>query len=115
MKPVDAVTMKAQGFRIANTETRAKNLPPPTTEPQAGVRQDRSALLREILDEIGMQHGRLSPVRLDYSVHKSTGRLMVDVVDRETGEVLRTVPPEKLLNTLARIMEYVGLMLDETV
>lgn len=51
--------------------------------------------------------------RFDYRVHEETGRLMVAIIDKQTGEVVRTVPPERLLDIAAKIREFVGLIIDE--
>jgi flagellar protein FlaG len=38
---------------------------------------------------------------------------MVKVVDSETGEVIREIPPEKLLDMFANMLELAGLIIDE--
>ena len=48
-----------------------------------------------------------------YQVFEKTGDLFAQVVNAETGEVIKTVPPIELLETLARISEAVGLLIDE--
>jgi len=58
---------------------------------------------------------RAGPVRLDYEVDEDTRRVVVSIVDRASGEVLKQIPPEQLLNTLARLVEYVGQIVDEEV
>lgn len=55
----------------------------------------------------------LAPVRLEFSFHEPTKRMVVKVIDQETGKVLRQIPPEKVLETMQRIMEFIGLLLDE--
>lgn len=53
--------------------------------------------------------------RLQFLIHEETGRVQLKVVERFTGEVIREVPPEKLLDLVARIHELIGLLIDETV
>jgi flagellar protein FlaG len=38
---------------------------------------------------------------------------MVKVKDRESGEVIRELPPEKSLDFLAKVWEMAGLLFDE--
>lgn len=52
---------------------------------------------------------------LQFELHAGSGRMMVKVVDLRTGEVLRVVPPEEVLNTFARIRLLIGLWLDRRV
>jgi len=53
-----------------------------------------------------------TPVRLSFRIHEGSGRMMVQVVDGETGEVIKEIPPREILDTVARIMQFVGLLLD---
>jgi flagellar protein FlaG len=50
---------------------------------------------------------------LRFQVFEETGELFVQVVDSDTGEVIKSIPPLELLETLYRISEAVGLLIDE--
>jgi len=39
--------------------------------------------------------------------------MMVQVYDREDNEVIREIPPERVLNLVAQIQQMIGLLLDE--
>lgn len=52
---------------------------------------------------------------LHFEVHKDSGQMMVQVVDAETTKVIKTIPPEELLDLAARIDKMVGLFLDRKV
>ena len=51
----------------------------------------------------------------EYSVHEKTKDIMVKVIDTETKEVIREIPPEKILDLVARLCELAGLFVDEKV
>lgn len=51
--------------------------------------------------------------QLAFSIHEDTGRTIVRVIDRDTDEVIREIPPEEILDLVARINEMIGLLLDE--
>jgi flagellar protein FlaG len=53
--------------------------------------------------------------RLQFSIHKESERMQVFVIDNETQEVIKKIPPEEFLDIVARIQEMVGLLLDERV
>lgn len=55
---------------------------------------------------------RLRQVRLRYEIHEGTGRIMVKVLDADTEEVIKEIPLEDMLDTLAKIMKFVGVLLD---
>lgn len=50
---------------------------------------------------------------LDFSVHEKTRQIMVKVKDKETGEVIREIPPEKTMDLVARMWEMAGILIDE--
>lgn len=49
----------------------------------------------------------------EVSVHDKTKTIMVKVLDRESGDLLREIPPEKTLELAAKMMEYAGILVDE--
>lgn len=50
---------------------------------------------------------------LEFSIHDKTKEIMVKVKDRETGEIIRELPPEKVLDMIANMLELAGLLVDE--
>jgi flagellar protein FlaG len=48
-----------------------------------------------------------------FKVHDGTGTLMVQVFDPKNDRVLREFPPHEILDTVAKISEYVGSLLDK--
>jgi flagellar protein FlaG len=48
-------------------------------------------------------------------VHEQTHSVIVRVLNRETGELIREIPPEKTLDLVAKMMEFAGLLIDERV
>lgn len=55
--------------------------------------------------------------RINFEIHEETGRVMTKVVSKESGEVLREIPPEQILNILAQMEDTLGLgiLVDEQV
>ena len=50
--------------------------------------------------------------RLEISVHEKTKQLMVKVIDTSNDEVIRELPPEKIMDMVAHMMEIAGLIVD---
>jgi len=50
--------------------------------------------------------------QLTFRIHEGTGRTLVQLVERETNEVIREIPPEKMLDVIAGIWEWSGITLD---
>jgi flagellar protein FlaG len=51
--------------------------------------------------------------KFEFKIHEGTGRLMVKLVNRETDEIIREIPSEKILDLIANIWEMVGILVDE--
>ena len=51
--------------------------------------------------------------KFEYSIHEKTNEIMVKVIDTETNEVIREIPPEKILDMVAKMWEMAGLLVDE--
>jgi flagellar protein FlaG len=52
---------------------------------------------------------------LKIQVHKGTGDIMVSVISKEDGKIIREIPPEELLNLAARMEEMTGVLINENV
>ncbi|NIK71006.1 flagellar protein FlaG [Paenibacillus sp. BK720] len=68
-------------------------------------------LFKNIEQAVKAMRGR--PTELQFDVHKQTHLVAVKVKDKETGEVLREIPPEKSLDFIAKLWEMAGLIVDE--
>ncbi|OXM14126.1 flagellar protein FlaG [Paenibacillus herberti] len=53
--------------------------------------------------------------KVEFSVHEETNAMMIKVINKETNEVIREVPPEKTLDVAAKLMEIAGLLIDHRV
>lgn len=51
--------------------------------------------------------------QVEFSYHEKTGRYSFKVLDKETGKVIREVPPQKSLDMVAKMFEMAGLIVDE--
>jgi flagellar protein FlaG len=50
---------------------------------------------------------------LEFTVHKETHRISVKVLNNESGEIIREIPPEKSLDFLAALWRKAGILIDE--
>lgn len=49
------------------------------------------------------------------SVHDATNTIMIKIVNSDTGELIREIPPEKTLDIVAKLIEVNGLLIDKKV
>ncbi|NLO39463.1 MAG: flagellar protein FlaG [Ruminiclostridium sp.] len=76
---------------------------------QAAVSEKMVMSAIEKANKIMLASGR----SLEISVHESTKKIMVKVIDTKTDEVIREIPPEKLVDLIANLMELAGIIVDE--
>ena len=48
-----------------------------------------------------------------FGIHEKTNRVTIKIVDKETKEVIKELPPEKTLDMIAKAWELAGLLVDE--
>lgn len=51
--------------------------------------------------------------KFEISIHEKTNEIMVKVIDSDTNELIREIPPEKILDMIAKMWEMAGLIVDE--
>lgn len=51
--------------------------------------------------------------RFEFSIHEKTKQIMVKIIDVSNDEVIREIPPEKILDLVAAICEISGILVDE--
>jgi flagellar protein FlaG len=81
----------------------------PEGEGSLPTREEVQQLVEEVDRQVKMLNERLA-----FEVHEKTGQLFVQVLDRDTGEVIRESPPSEFLDLMVRMKEMVGVFLDET-
>ena len=59
----------------------------------------------------------LSPTRrnLKFELHDKLERYYVSVVDSDTDEVIKEIPPKKFLDMYAAMAEYMGILVDKKI
>ncbi len=69
----------------------------------------------EELDEAIQQMNRAAEafnVELRFSIHEGTERVMVQVLNKQSQEIIREIPPERVLNMVAQIQDMIGVFVD---
>ena len=56
-----------------------------------------------------------SNTTIKFELHDKLDRYYVKLVDRETKELVREIPPEKMLDMYAQMAEFMGFLVDEKI
>ncbi len=51
--------------------------------------------------------------KFEFSINEETNDVIIRVINKETDEVIREIPSEKILDMVAKMMELAGLFIDE--
>lgn len=106
-----STTQTPEIVNVAATEPKIENQQRDPKKSSRGNGEDVE-FLKDVL-EVAANHFQISDVGLDFSVHGKTGRIQVSVTDKESGEVIREIPPEEVLNLMAKLDEMMGILYDE--
>ena len=68
---------------------------------------------QNLLDNIENDINTIHNVSLRFSVHDESGRTMIKVIEKSTGNLIRQIPPEEMLELVSRIDKVLGMLFDE--
>ncbi len=87
----------------------------PDLEQKDGLDQHGSVEDKMLVDAIekANKQARSEDTSFCFSVHEGTKRITVKIIDEATDEVVKELPPEKILDMVAKMWEFAGLFVDE--
>ncbi|MEK3985294.1 flagellar protein FlaG [Paenibacillus sp. FSL K6-3166] len=98
-----------------NQETPIRNTKDMSLREKQGVNVSvaEEQLIRTIERAVKSLQGPQTTLQI--SIHEKTHDIMVKVLNKDTGELIREVPPEKTLDLVAKMMEIAGILVDEKI
>ena len=77
-----------------------------------GEEQPVSTKMKDAIDKVNK---KIVPTktRCEFSYHEDTKRVSIKVIDQNTEEVIREIPPEETLDMLSKMWELAGILVDE--
>lgn len=70
--------------------------------------------VKEIVDSMN-KFMEASPTALKFEFHEKLNEYYVKIIDEKTKEVVREIPPKKMLDFYAAMNEFIGLMVDKKI
>ena len=107
IKQIDNIVRMPKVNYNAIQSKKASEQPESTLSREAFKKLDFS----EIVEEASRALETIN-TELTFRVHKGTGRTLVQLIEIDTKRVVREIPPEKMLDIVAGIWEWAGLMID---
>lgn len=68
----------------------------------------------ELIEAIERANNTLRGINTNFqfSIHEDTKAIMVKVINSDTKEIIREIPPEKILDMVAKMWEMAGIFID---
>jgi flagellar protein FlaG len=87
------------------------------TTDNAGAEEEQSQSLPEARIKSAVKHANTqmkhAKTRCEFSYHEQTKRVSIKVIDKDTQEVIREIPPEETLDMVEKMWELAGILVDE--
>lgn len=108
---VQAVSkLPAKGIKEGSTSTLADLSSGHTSdEPQKGAEAKR---IKSLMDDTNNRI-RGARRRCEYSYHEDVNIVSIKVINSDTQEVIKEIPPDEAIKTLKKIREIAGILVDE--
>lgn len=79
----------------------------------SAAKEQQQANNEQIKKAVEKLNKNLSHSEAVFGIHETTNRVIIKIVDKETKEVIKELPPEKTLDMIAKAWELAGLLVDE--
>ena len=77
------------------------------------IKESQEAEMEKIHKALEILSEQLPNTEAKFDIHDETNRVTIKLVDKDTKEVIKEIPPEKTLDTLAKCMEMAGILVDK--
>lgn len=77
------------------------------------AREQQQANTEQIKKAVENLNKNMSHSEAVFGIHEETNRVTIKIVDKETKEVIKELPPEKTLDMIAKAWELAGILVDE--
>ncbi len=76
-------------------------------------KEKQQASKKQIASAVNHANSKLKKTGCQFSYHEETKRVSIKVIDKETNEVIREIPPEETLEMVEKMWELAGILVDE--
>ena len=80
-----------------------------TEDTTKNVIKDESDTVKKVVNV----NRNLSNTEAVFGIHDGTNRVTIKIIDKDTREVIKELPPEKTLDMIEKMWEMAGILVDE--
>ena len=104
------VSLAADTPKVDNTTRVVENTNEKSDFQQKKEKEPSNETLHKAIEKINKQMTNSEAI---YGFHDKTNRVTIKIIDKETKEVIKELPPEKTLDLIAKAWELAGILVDE--
>ena len=90
---------------VQDTQQKGNSVEQEQTQQQATNEQIKKA--------VEQMNKKLADSEAVFGIHEDTNRVTIKIVNKDTKEVIKELPPEKTLDMIAKVWEMAGILVDE--
>ena len=109
---VQAVNLLPQTGAKDSSDVKTMNGNSNSKDDNKGDAQSNAKRIKSIVDDT---NNKIKGVRrrCEFSYHEDINRVSIKVMNAETNEVIKEIPPEETLDMIEKLWEVAGLLVDE--
>jgi len=104
------VSLAADTPKVDNTTRVVENTSEKSDFNNKKEKEPSNETLHKAIEKINKQMTNSEAI---YGFHDKTNRVTIKIIDKETKEVIKELPPEKTLDLIAKAWELAGILVDE--
>lgn len=109
--PEKVTAFDATTVKVAETEKQDSQSGQDSSGSNASANQQANN--EKIKKAVEQLNKNMSHSEAVFGFHDETNRVTIKIVDKDTKEVIKELPPEKTLDMIARVWEMAGILVDE--
>lgn len=105
-----SVQMAEQVDRTTSVVENAREKGQAESGEQGKGQQPSNEQIRKAVEQMNKKLGNSEAI---FGIHEATNRVTIKIVDKDTKEVIKELPPEKTLDMIAKVWDMAGILVDE--
>lgn len=113
---LDMTERKVPNINLQEQPQKTEKVVPLTQEaPNSQDNEQRDKKIAQLKSAMDMANNKLKFTRTkcEFKYYDDVNRVAIKVIDRETEEVIREIPPEETIELVQKLWEMAGIFVDE--
>ncbi len=110
---IGSIIERIDSYRVSNRSAADHSNKSSVKLEASSVREPDKNEVAGIVDKLNSSMENINE-RVSFSYYEENNRIIIRVVDTETKEVVREIPPKDLIKLNQHIQEYLGMLVDES-